>query len=193
MSAKNIRNALGLLQDDPDSDNAWQELRSAIGVDSLRERGELGDVGMPAEEVAKMLEKARRAPETRREFDAVAGLLEIEMMLAKGTPREVDLAASRARVLDEWVLDDAKAVAAYERLLKLKPGAEKAEEVIETSEAKRARWTELVAKYVEEAKKGGTGSFKSSLLVSASEVAFRYGRPQLSSGKKKKQLPTLME
>src|SRR5262249_11002487 len=135
----------------------------------------------------------RRAHEARREYDAVAGLLEIEALLAKGTAREIELAAALAAVLDEWVLDDARAVAAYERLLKLKPGDEKATEVIETSEAKRARWTEIVAKYVEEAKQGESGSFKSALLVSASEVAFRYGRPQLSSGKKKKQLPTLME
>src|SRR5438067_186921 len=134
MSAKNIRNALGLLQDDPDSEKAWEELRNAIGVDALRDRGTLGDVDMTSDELAKLLERARRAHEARREYDAVAGLLEIEALLAKGTPHEVEFVAALARVLDEFVLDDARAVAAYDRLLTLKPGDEKATEVKETSE-----------------------------------------------------------
>src|SRR4051812_1125392 len=118
MSAKNIRNALGLLQDDPDSERAWEELRTAVDIDSLR-KGTLGDVGMTGEELGKLLEKARRAHETRREYDAVASILEIELLVVQageggsGSARDIELATAYARVLDEYVLDDARAVAAY--------------------------------------------------------------------------------
>ena len=88
----------------------------------------------------------------RREFDAVANLLAIEALFARATAREPELVAEMARVLDEEVLDDARTVAAYKRLLELRPGDPKAEEAIETSEAKRGRWADIVAKYVDEAK-----------------------------------------
>ena len=140
-----------------------------------------------------MLEQAREAHVARREFEAVAGLLALEVLLAKGSEREANLVAKLAAVRDEEVLDDAGARAAYERLLQLRPGDAKAEEFIETSDAKRAKWADIVAKYVDEAKQAADLSFKASMLVGAAEVAYRFGRPQLSTGKKKKQLPALIE
>jgi tetratricopeptide (TPR) repeat protein len=185
MSAKTIRNALGLLQDDPDNEKAWTSLASALTED-------VGE--MSAAALGELLESAREAHEARREFDAVARLLAMEVGIAKGTPSEVDLTAEQARILDEEVLDDARAVEAYLRLLELRPEDTRAEEAIEKSEAKKAKWPELVARYVEEAAKTGEAGFKSSLLVSAAEVAYRYGRPQLKEGKKnKKKLEALTE
>src|SRR5258708_2246125 len=132
MSANTIRNALGLLQDDPDRAEAWSRLRDTLGVS---EDG--AALSLPADlrgreaEVATLLEKARASHAARREYEAVAGLLAIEALLAKGTPREKDLVAELARVRDEEVLDDSGARAAYERLLELEPGDAKAEEFIE--------------------------------------------------------------
>ena len=40
MSAKTIRNALGLLQDDPDSEHAWSELRGRARPRSSEEHGD---------------------------------------------------------------------------------------------------------------------------------------------------------
>ncbi len=65
-----------------------------------------------------------------------------------------------AKVRDEEVLDDRGARAAYERLLELRPGDAKAEEFIETSDAKRAKWADIVAKYVDEAKQAADAPFK---------------------------------
>ncbi len=180
MSAKTIRKALGTLQDDPDHAGAWTELAEALGFTGV-------DAGlsptaapeMTSEDLAKLLEAARRAYEMRREYDAVARILEFEVALAHGTDKEAALEAERARVLDDEVLDDARAVAAYVHLQKLRPGDVAAEEAIEESTAKRARWADLVARYVQEAKAAGDGAFKSSLLVSAAETAYRYGRPAL--------------
>ena len=72
---------------------------------------------MSADDLAKLLESARKAHEGRREYDAVRKLLEIELAAASGTARELGLLAELARVLDEELLDDAGAKAAYERLL----------------------------------------------------------------------------
>jgi tetratricopeptide (TPR) repeat protein len=199
MSAKTIRNALGLLQDDPDSAQAWADLRSALGVAPSEDSGDArldlpADLDASSDDIARLLERARRAHATRHEFEAVANLLEIEARLAKGTEREATLVSELARVLEEGVLDDARAVAVYARLLVLRPGDERAEEAIETADAKRARWQEIVTKYKEEAERGDE-AFKSSLLVSAAEVQYRYGRPHLASAgkKKKRELPGLIE
>ncbi|MEO6418990.1 MAG: hypothetical protein ABIP39_06260, partial [Polyangiaceae bacterium] len=189
MSAKTIRNALGLLQDDPDNEKAWASLATALAEEAGQDTRE-----MSAADLGKLLESARRAHEMRREYDAVAQLLEIEVGIAKGTDAESDLTSEQARILDEEVFDDARAVEAYLRLLELNPDDTRAEEAIEKSEAKKAKWPELVSRYVEEAGKTSDSGFKSSLLVSAAEVAYRYGRPQLKEGKKnRKKLEALTE
>lgn len=110
MSAKTIRGALGLLQDDPDNEQAWTQLSEAVAAPE-----------MEAEELRKLLEAARRAHEGRREHDAVAKLLEIEVALAKGTAAESDLQADLARLYDEELLEELKAVSAYKRLIELRP------------------------------------------------------------------------
>src|SRR5262249_5223409 len=130
MSAKNIRTALGLLQDDPDNEQAWSELRAVLGLSGGGGKPP-ADIG--AEDLAKLLASARRAHEMRREYDAVAGLLEMEVVLAKGQPREADLLSELSHVLDDELLDDERAVLAYEQLLKLRPGDSHAEEALERS------------------------------------------------------------
>ncbi|MGH7270451.1 MAG: hypothetical protein ACREJ3_08470, partial [Polyangiaceae bacterium] len=134
MSAKTIKGALGLLQDDPDSLSTWQELRREVE----------GDHGMVSGELSSLLEAARRAYEARREYEAVGKLLEIEVAAARGTPREAALLAERARVLDEDLLDDAAAKAAYEALQALRTGDDSATEALERAEAKRTKWRDLL-------------------------------------------------
>jgi tetratricopeptide (TPR) repeat protein len=168
MSAKTIKSALGLLQDDPDNTKAWRALREELA----------GDAGMSQAELSNLLEAARRAHEGRREFDAVARLLELEIGVAGEGPSGERL-AELARVLDEELLDDAGARSAYERLAAHGPdtpnGARAAEALAEGA-AKRARWRMLVDRYVSEAQGAGDPAFRSSLLVSAAEVTYRYGR-----------------
>src|SRR5580704_8700456 len=165
MSAKTIKGALGLLQDDPDNGPAWAELRTELGTEP----------GMSPSELEKLLEAARRAHEGRREYEAVAKVLEIEASIASGG-REIDLLAELARVLDEDLLDDVAARAAYEKLLAARPNDAHAAEALERSDARRAKWHELVDRYVQEAQGAADTAFRSSLLVSAAEVTYRYGR-----------------
>ncbi len=176
MSAKTIRSALGLLQDDPENEKAWEQLKGDVAA---------ADLDMSADELSKLLEAARRAHEMRREYDAVASMLEVEVAASKDTEKKIELQTTLAKLLDEELLDDERAVLAYMELLELKPGDQVAEEAIERSEGKRGKWVELVKRYVAEAKETGEPSFKSSLLVSAAEVAYRYGRPSLAASKDK--------
>src|SRR5258708_40136867 len=129
MSAKTIKSALGLLQDDPDNAQAWEQLRQEVE----------GDPGMSADELAKLLEAAIRAHEGRREHEAVARLLEVEASALRGTAREAEVLAELARVLDEELLDDAGARAAYERLLSVRPDKADAADGIERGNAKRSK------------------------------------------------------
>jgi tetratricopeptide (TPR) repeat protein len=191
MSASTIRKALGTLQDDSDHADAWAELEGAIGYVSASEplvppagspaAEPSGDPDMTRDELTKLIDAAKHAHEVRREDDAVARLLGILAALAHGTPGEADLQAELARVLDERVVDDARSAKAYARLLELRPGDAGAEEALERSQAKRGKWTELVTKYVEEAQSTEDPAFKSSLLMSAAEAAYRYGRPTIKA------------
>ncbi len=166
MSAKTIKSALGLLQDDPDSGPTWQKLREEVETDP----------GMTPDELAKLLEAARRVYEGRREYEPVQKLLEIELVAARGTSRERSILAELARVLDEDLMDDAGARAAYERLLAGDPKDADAGDSLDRTNAKRSKWRELLERYVQEAQGAGDPAFRSSLLVSAAEVVFRYGR-----------------
>ncbi|MBS2012098.1 MAG: tetratricopeptide repeat protein [Deltaproteobacteria bacterium] len=178
MSANTIRERLGILQDEPDNEQAWTDLREALGYANEEGTVDPGELGV--EELAQLLEAARKAHEMRREYEAVGDLLEIEAALATGE-READLVAELARVRDDILLDDAAALKAYRRLLGLRPNDTAAEEGIERSEAKRTKWKDLAQRYFTESKAAGDPSFKSSLLVSAAEIAYRYGLPELAA------------
>jgi tetratricopeptide (TPR) repeat protein len=166
MSEKTIKSALGLLQDDPENPQAWAQLREQVA----------GDPGMAPSDLAKLLEAARRAHEARREYEATAEMLAVEVLAAAGTPQEAELLGELARVLDEELLDDDRVRPVYERLAVLRPGDALASEAAERSQAKRAKWTELVERYIQEAERASDPAFKSSLLVRAAEVLCRYGK-----------------
>jgi tetratricopeptide (TPR) repeat protein len=143
---------------------------------------------MSNDEARALLAAARRAHEARREHDAVASLLELEVLLAQGDSSEVDMLRELARVADEELFDDQRAEEVYQRMLVLVPGAADIEEAVEKIQAKRAKWSELVDRYAAEAKTAAEPRLKSSMLVSAAEIAYRYGRPALAAekGSKKK-------
>jgi tetratricopeptide (TPR) repeat protein len=166
MSAQKIRAALGQLQDDPDNESSWNELTEAVTA-STSAGGEA--------ELRMLLESARRGHETRREWEAVAKLLGLEAALNAGTPVEFAMQFELARVYEDELFDDRRATAAYKRLLELRPEDPTAEEAIERAENKRKKWQELVSHYMKEAEQTSDAAFKSSLVTSAGEVAYRYG------------------
>ncbi len=181
MSVQTIRKALGLLQDDPDSEDAWGDLREALGFVSDAEPATPKDFDLSLEELYDLLGSALRAHEARREHDAVAEILRFLSALARGTPREAGFVKELARVYDEELLSEEQATRAFTRLAEIAPGATDAEDALEKAAAKREKWNDLVARYQEEANGASDSSFKSSLLVRAAETLYRYGRGGQSS------------
>jgi tetratricopeptide (TPR) repeat protein len=156
--------ALGRLQDDPDNETAWNELAEAVTAP---------DLGVSNADVERLLGMARGRHEQRREWGAVARLLDLEISFAGGSPVEAPMQAELARIYHDELIDTDKAVAAYKRLRTLRPDDPTAEEALENDEAKRAKWKELVERYESEAS-SGDGAFQSSLYASAADVAYRY-------------------
>jgi hypothetical protein len=67
MSETNLRNALALLQEDPESEEGWGAVASAIGS--------LNPTSKNGRDIRELVAAAREAHEARREYDAVARLL----------------------------------------------------------------------------------------------------------------------
>ncbi|HEY4120148.1 MAG TPA: hypothetical protein VGM56_19925, partial [Byssovorax sp.] len=155
--------ALGKLQDDPDNEAAWNDLSEAATAP-----------GVEKDDVERLLGRARAKHEHRREWEGVARLLELEISFAGGTPVEAPMQAELARVLYEELVDTERALNAFKRLLQLRPDDPTATEALDNDAAKRAKWQELVARYLSEAETGDD-AFRSSLYASAADVAYRYG------------------
>ena len=167
MSVETIRVALGRLQDDPENETTWNELAEAVTAP---------DLGVSNAEVERLLGMERGRHEQRREWDAVARLLELEVSFAGGGPVEAPMQAELARIYQDELVDPERALAAYHRLRQIRPDDATAEEAIENDAAKRAKWRDLVARLLTEAA-AGEGEFQSSLYASAADVAYRYGGP----------------
>ena len=73
MSANTIASSLGLLQDDPDHEQAWEDLRQALAFDPSAGTATPPE-GSSITDVVDLLGSARRAHEMRREYEAVAEL-----------------------------------------------------------------------------------------------------------------------
>src|SRR5262245_43763925 len=167
MSAETIRTALGRLQEDPDNESAWQELSEGVTApDSSAANGE----------VERLLGRARAKHEQRREWGAVARLLDLELSFVAGTPVEGPMQAELARVYHEELLDAERAAGAYRRLLEVRPDDPTAAEALEDDEAKRNKWRDIVKRYVSEARDAPDAAFKSALYASAANVTYRYGK-----------------
>jgi tetratricopeptide (TPR) repeat protein len=173
MNANMIRHALGVLQDEPDSDQAWHELRSALAVPASALEPAKQDVEANVSSVLSLLEAARRAHAAREEHDAVAMLLEVEASLAAGE-ESVQRLRELASLRDEVLLDDALAEEAYRRLLDLRPDDAQALASVERRSNERTQWNELLLRTVAQASDSTNPAVKSELLVRAAELELRY-------------------
>ena len=124
---------------------------------------------------AALLESARRGHEMRREWDAVAKLLELERD-STPAPRSSSPCSSSSRASSKTSSSTTRArPRRTSGCSSFAPDDPTAEEAIERDEAKREKWKELVERYLDEAEQTTDDTFKSSLLMSAGEVAYRYG------------------
>jgi tetratricopeptide (TPR) repeat protein len=166
MDSQTIREALGLLQENPDDQEGWISLKEALSASE-------GDFDQS--ELLHLLEAARQKHCERGESVAVARLLEFEIRQAAGTDVEPRLLVEQARVLREELLDQAGAAKRLERALELRPDDPDATAAMEEAGEKSRKWRELVATYTGEAEGAPDDVYKSSMLMRASEVELIYG------------------
>ena len=169
MDSQTVRTALGQLQDDPDSQNSWQELQSAI---------EQPDGDLERDELKRLLSAARDLHQRRGEWQAVATLLNIHAKVCRGESDEADLLDHAARVHREELLDDETALQLYQRLLEVRPDDGAAQHAVEEVESKRGSWKDLVQTYLGEAEEAPDEVYKSSMLMRAAEMELRFGEEE---------------
>jgi golgin subfamily B member 1 len=171
MDSQTIRTALGTLQAIPDSNEAWTALRDAAKASG-------GDLS--TDELLRLLDAARDKHESRGEWAAVAGILDVASQATENTPREAEALSAQAKVLGVEMFDDDGAAVCYLRLLEIDPGNSVALAAIAESESKRQRFSELATTYATEAEQASDDVYKSSMLMRAAEMEVRYGGQNVS-------------
>lgn len=166
MASQNVSHLLGTLQKDPDNEEALQALAALV------------DHGAPStldDDAVRLLERARQGHDARAEYRAVAQLLEL---LARFSDHDPDRAASLlkelGRVYREELLDDERAKGAYERALALRPGDDDIQDALQQIEQTAEKWSDIATRFIEEAQSASDPTLKSSLLVSAASLVWKY-------------------
>ncbi|HYQ17630.1 MAG TPA: hypothetical protein VEQ58_17775, partial [Polyangiaceae bacterium] len=166
MDSQTIRTALGKLQAEPGSKEAWESLQS-----SVQQAG--GDLSN--EELARLLDAAREKHAERGEWSAAERLLQLAIGVAQGTPREASLVREHAKLLAEQLFDEDGAAIVYMRLLELLPDDPEATKQLDEQVSRRARYAELRASYASEAEGASDEAYKSAMLMRAAELDVRFG------------------
>ncbi|MFO0680476.1 MAG: tetratricopeptide repeat protein [Sandaracinus sp.] len=161
-----VSNLLGALQESPDHEQTIVDLREAL---ASGDRARTGDAPM------RLIALAREQHEARHEPMAAAGLLAIEIDHTRDdVDRRASLLVRLGRLHREELLDDESAKAAFKAALELRPGDGDIEEAIEAIEAAEANWKDIAKRFVGEADTTSEPSLKTSLLVSAATLVWKY-------------------
>ncbi|MBZ0122168.1 MAG: hypothetical protein K8H88_34560, partial [Sandaracinaceae bacterium] len=162
MATQTVSHLLGSLQHDPDDEEVLGRL-AELAQDSL------------AGDDAALLDRARQAHDARAEYRAVAQILELQARLAEGDPdRAAELYKELGRVCREELLDDERARQAFARAVELRPGDDDAQDALQSIDQTAAKWSDIVQRFLEEANTASDASLKSSLLVSAASLVWKY-------------------
>ncbi|HWO10803.1 MAG TPA: hypothetical protein VNN80_15020, partial [Polyangiaceae bacterium] len=172
MQLQTIRTALAELQSDPEQPGAWRSLDDALSND-----------GGDRDELLRLLVSARQEHSKRREWNAVARLLDAEAKLTFGTERELERLRLEAKILRESLLEEEAAGRLYERIVELVPRDPEASIALDESRTKRETWRDLVATYLAEADKAPDDLYRSSMCMRAAEVELRFAGAELDRGR----------
>src|SRR5258706_105032 len=106
--------------------------------------------------------------------DALARLIDLELGWETDKGRQADLYFEKGKVLADELLREKEAVAAFERVLQLRPDDEGATETLSTIALVRDNWKKIVKKYLDEAKESTDRQLTSSLYLSVAEIYAKY-------------------
>src|SRR5258705_12081459 len=102
MDSQTIRTALGKLQAEPGSKEAWESLQSSV---------KQADGNLSSDELARLFDSAREKHAERGEWAAAARLLELAVSATEGTPREAGLVREQAKLPAEQLFEQDRAQA----------------------------------------------------------------------------------
>ncbi|MEO0324413.1 MAG: hypothetical protein AAF447_15740 [Myxococcota bacterium] len=173
MASLTIANYLGTLQADPENTGA---------VDGIREAIASGDPARLGERPLRLLEAARHEHEKRAELEAVARLIELELLLTEDDgPFQVTLLKELGRLRRDELMDDAGAMEALARARALLEAAEGPEaiddeldEMLEELQQLEDRWRDIADRFVEVAGEASDATLKTSMLARAGSVVWQY-------------------
>ena len=163
--SQTVSHLLGTLQQDPENDEALESLAALAD-----------DASSIDDDDARLLDRARQGHDARAEYRAVAQILDVEARLvAEDDPDRAAMCLKElGRIYREELLDDGSAKQAYERALAHRPGDDEVQEALEQIEQAEQKWDDIVARFIEEANNASDPTLKSSLLVSAATLVWKY-------------------
>ena len=159
-----IKSLVSSLEHNPTSTEIITELEEIVTGDGLPE--ELSGIEKEFSDGVQRLLKAGR-------FQAASELIEIQCVIAADERREADLLMQQAKILDEELFDQEKALARIERVAELLPDDEEIQEKVTLIRAERERYSEIVATFKEQAEAATDSSLRAHMLYSAAERLYK--------------------
>ncbi len=106
-------------------------------------------------------------------WEAACRVMEIASVLVEDRQREIGLLREQARVYDEELYDQEKALETYRRIAEIDPDDIESAGRVEAIESERENWKEIVEKFVEQAEEATEPSLKAHMLYSAAERTYK--------------------
>jgi len=158
------RSLIASLEHDPANTEVVAHLEELVSGEGIEDH--LAEVRTELEEGRARLIKAGR-------FHAADSILNIEAVLVQNPAEEGALLVAHARLLDEDLFDQARALGKLTRARELLPDDEQVAEKIMLMQAERERYREIVATFREQAESATDATLKAHLLCSAAERLFK--------------------
>ena len=161
-----VSHLLGALEEEPHSETILADLRTAL---------QSGDPSRTGEAPMRLIASAREQHEQRGEYAACVGLLLVEAEQASGDPdARAKLFAKASRLQREELLDDEGGKKSLEQAVELRPGDDDLKQQIEQISAAEGNWKDIAKRFVDESESASDASLKTSLLVSAGSLVWKY-------------------
>ncbi len=173
MDLETIQGALGRLQQDAESEQAWESLKESLADGATEGR----------QQVHETLAAARAAHAERGEWHAVAALMPLEVETSDDAQEQISLLMELGRVRQQELLDEPGAMAIYAQVLELDPEDEMAQAAMAESDERRATWRDMASEYLREANAAPDDAYKAAMLMRSAEVEWRFADDELDEEK----------
>src|SRR6187551_1517579 len=154
MDGQTVRTALGMIQSNPNAEEAWQNLH-----DEVLEGG--GD--LDTSEALNLLQAARERHAARGEFDAVARLLDLSARLEPDEQGQVTARIELSHVLVRELFAGARALSVLERAAEIAIHDSKIAELRDELKVKAQRYDAQARSYLGEAEGGSDDEYRSAM------------------------------